>query len=117
MAHQAPGVWVIAALVRPGHRLAGMILLVWPISGTLSLTYPWIALFLIEGFASIVFAIESTATSSRAAGLDTGEWRDRHDPGGHRVHRAFLVGVPDARLGTDRHGIARPIGLTPRLMG
>lgn len=38
--------------------VAGAILLVWPISGTYALTLVLIAFFLVEGFASIMFAIE-----------------------------------------------------------
>ena len=57
MARQAPGFWwsLLSAVL---GIVAGVILLVWPISGTLSLTYLLIAFFLIEGFASIMFAIE-----------------------------------------------------------
>jgi uncharacterized membrane protein HdeD (DUF308 family) len=37
---------------------AGIVLLVWPISGAFSLTLLLIGFFLIEGFASIMFAID-----------------------------------------------------------
>jgi uncharacterized membrane protein HdeD (DUF308 family) len=57
MARQAPGFWwsLLSAVL---GIVAGVILLVWPISGTLSLTYLLIAFFLVEGFASIMFAVE-----------------------------------------------------------
>jgi uncharacterized membrane protein HdeD (DUF308 family) len=57
MARQAPGFWwsLLSAVL---GIVAGVILLVWPISGTLSLTYLLIAFFLVEGFASIMYAIE-----------------------------------------------------------
>jgi uncharacterized membrane protein HdeD (DUF308 family) len=57
MARQAPGFWwsLLSAVL---GIVAGVILLVWPISGTLSLTYLLIAFFLVEGFASIMYAVE-----------------------------------------------------------
>ena len=57
MARQAPGFWwsLVSAVL---GIVAGVILLIWPISGTLSLTYLLIAFFLVEGFASIMYAIE-----------------------------------------------------------
>jgi len=57
MARQAPGFWwsLLSAVL---GIMAGIILLVWPISGTLSLTFLLVAFFLIEGIASIMFAIE-----------------------------------------------------------
>src|SRR5438105_1518856 len=57
MARQAPGFWwsLLSAIL---GIVAGVVLLVWPISGTMSLTFLLIAFFLIEGFASIMFAIE-----------------------------------------------------------
>jgi uncharacterized membrane protein HdeD (DUF308 family) len=57
MARQAPGFWwsLLSAML---GIVAGVILLVWPISGTLSLTYLLIAFFLVEGFASIMYAVE-----------------------------------------------------------
>lgn len=57
MARGAPGFWwsLLSAVL---GIVAGVILLVWPVSGTLSLTYLLIAFFLVEGFASIMFAIE-----------------------------------------------------------
>jgi uncharacterized membrane protein HdeD (DUF308 family) len=57
MARQAPGFWWSLLSAALGI-VAGVILLLWPVSGTLSLTYLLIAFFLIEGFASIMFAIE-----------------------------------------------------------
>lgn len=57
MARQAPGFWwsLVSAVL---GIVAGVILLIWPISGTYSLTLLLIAFFLIEGIASIMYAIE-----------------------------------------------------------
>jgi uncharacterized membrane protein HdeD (DUF308 family) len=53
----APGFWwsLISAVVAIA---AGLVLLRWPISGTLSLTFVLIAFFTIEGIVSIMYAIE-----------------------------------------------------------
>jgi uncharacterized membrane protein HdeD (DUF308 family) len=54
---QAPGFWwsLISAIL---GIAVGVVLLLWPLSGVLSLTLVLIAFFLIEGFASIMFALE-----------------------------------------------------------
>ena len=54
---QAPGFWwsLISAIL---GIAAGIVLLLWPLSGVLSLTLILIVFFLIEGVASIVFALE-----------------------------------------------------------
>ena len=56
-ARQAPGFWwsLISALI---GIAAGLVLLLWPLSGTLSLTLVLIAFFVIEGVASIMYSIE-----------------------------------------------------------
>jgi len=56
-ARQAPGFWwaLISGLIAIA---AGIVLLAWPISGTLSLTLVLIAFFIVEGIASILYAIE-----------------------------------------------------------
>jgi uncharacterized membrane protein HdeD (DUF308 family) len=56
-ARHAPGFWwsLISALI---GIAAGVVLLRWPISGTLSLTLVLIAFFIVEGIASIMYAIE-----------------------------------------------------------
>ena len=56
-ARQAPGFWwsLISALI---GIAAGLVLLFWPLTGTLSLTLVLIAFFVIEGIASIMYAIE-----------------------------------------------------------
>jgi uncharacterized membrane protein HdeD (DUF308 family) len=56
-ARQAPGFWwsLISALI---GIAAGVVLLLWPLSGTLSLTLVLIAFFVVEGIASIFYAIE-----------------------------------------------------------
>lgn len=54
---QAPGFWwsLISAIIAIG---AGVVLLLWPISGSVSLTLVLIAFFVVEGIASIMYAIE-----------------------------------------------------------
>jgi uncharacterized membrane protein HdeD (DUF308 family) len=54
---QMPGFWwsLLSAVVAIA---AGVVLLGWPISGTLSLTFVLIAFFIIEGVASIMYAID-----------------------------------------------------------
>jgi uncharacterized membrane protein HdeD (DUF308 family) len=56
-ARQAPGFWwsLISAIVAIA---AGVVLLLWPVSGSISLTLVLIAFFVIEGIASIMYAIE-----------------------------------------------------------
>jgi uncharacterized membrane protein HdeD (DUF308 family) len=56
-ARGAPGFWwsLLSAIIAIA---AGVVLLLWPLSGTLSLTLVLIAFFIIEGIASIMFAIE-----------------------------------------------------------
>jgi uncharacterized membrane protein HdeD (DUF308 family) len=57
MARNAPGFWwaLISALIAIA---AGIVLLLWPISGSVSLTLVLIAFFVIEGIASILYAVE-----------------------------------------------------------
>jgi uncharacterized membrane protein HdeD (DUF308 family) len=60
-----PGFWwsLISAII---SIAAGIVLLVWPLSGVLSLTFVLIAFFIIEGIATIMFAIDHrTQLSSR----------------------------------------------------
>jgi len=54
---QAPGFWwsLVSAIL---GIAAGVVLLVWPLSGVLSLTLVLIAFFVVEGVASIMFALE-----------------------------------------------------------
>jgi uncharacterized membrane protein HdeD (DUF308 family) len=54
---QMPGFWwsLLSAVIAIA---AGVVLLGWPISGTLSLTFVLIAFFAIEGIASIMYAID-----------------------------------------------------------
>jgi uncharacterized membrane protein HdeD (DUF308 family) len=53
----APGFWwaLLSALI---GIVAGIILIAWPISGAVSLTLVLIAFFVIEGIASIMYAVE-----------------------------------------------------------
>jgi uncharacterized membrane protein HdeD (DUF308 family) len=54
---QAPGFWwsLVSAIL---GIAAGIVLLLWPLSGVLSLTVILIVFFVIEGVASIMFALE-----------------------------------------------------------
>jgi uncharacterized membrane protein HdeD (DUF308 family) len=56
-ARHVPGFWwaLISALI---GIAAGLVLLLWPLSGTISLTLVLIAFFVIEGVASIMYSIE-----------------------------------------------------------
>jgi uncharacterized membrane protein HdeD (DUF308 family) len=54
---QAPGFWWSLISATLGIA-AGIVLLMWPLSGVLSLTLVLIVFFLIEGVASIFFALE-----------------------------------------------------------
>jgi uncharacterized membrane protein HdeD (DUF308 family) len=53
----APGFWwsLVSAVVA---IVAGFVLLMWPISGTFSLTFVLIAFFVIEGIVTIMYAID-----------------------------------------------------------
>ena len=57
MMRQAPGFWwsLVSAIL---GIAAGLVLLLWPLSGVLTLTLVLIAFFAIEGVASIMFALE-----------------------------------------------------------
>jgi uncharacterized membrane protein HdeD (DUF308 family) len=56
-ARGAPGFWwsLISAIIAIA---AGVVLLLWPISGSISLTLVLIAFFVVEGIVSIMYAIE-----------------------------------------------------------
>jgi uncharacterized membrane protein HdeD (DUF308 family) len=56
-ARSAPGFWwsLISAIIAIA---AGVVLLLWPVSGSLSLTLLLIAFFVVEGIVSIMYAIE-----------------------------------------------------------
>jgi uncharacterized membrane protein HdeD (DUF308 family) len=53
----APGFWwsLLSAVI---GIAAGVVLLMWPVSGAVSLTFVLIAFFVIEGIASIMYAVE-----------------------------------------------------------
>ena len=57
MARHAPGFWwsLLSAII---GIIAGLVLLAWPLSGTVSLTLVLILFFMIEGIATIMYAIE-----------------------------------------------------------
>lgn len=60
---QAPGFWwsLLSALVGIG---AGIVLLAWPISGSISLTLVLIAFFVVEGIVTIMYAIDHRGQAS-----------------------------------------------------
>jgi uncharacterized membrane protein HdeD (DUF308 family) len=64
MARHAPGFWwaIVSAAVA---ILAGILLLGWPVSGAVSLTLLLVAFFIVEGVASIMYALEHR---------DSGRW-------------------------------------------
>jgi uncharacterized membrane protein HdeD (DUF308 family) len=59
----APGFWwaLVSAIIA---LAAGIVLLLWPISGTVSLTLVLIAFFFVEGVATIMYAIQHRAQLS-----------------------------------------------------
>ena len=63
----APGFWwsLVSAVIAIG---AGVVLLAWPISGTLSLTLVLIVFFIVEGVASIMYGIEHRREASSRSG-------------------------------------------------
>ena len=63
----APGFWwsLVSAIIA---IVAGVILLAWPISGTVSLTLVLIVFFIIEGVASIMYGIEHRREASSRSG-------------------------------------------------
>jgi uncharacterized membrane protein HdeD (DUF308 family) len=62
-ARQAPGFWwsLVSAVL---GIAAGLVLLVWPISGVISLTMVLIAFFIVEGIASILYALDHRKRTS-----------------------------------------------------
>jgi uncharacterized membrane protein HdeD (DUF308 family) len=58
-----PGFWwaLLSAIIAIA---AGVVLLLWPISGTLSLTLVLIAFFIVEGIATLMYAIDHRAQLS-----------------------------------------------------
>jgi uncharacterized membrane protein HdeD (DUF308 family) len=56
-ARQAPGFWwsLLSAIL---GIAAGIVLLIWPLTGAVSLTFVLIAFFIIEGVLSIMYALE-----------------------------------------------------------
>jgi uncharacterized membrane protein HdeD (DUF308 family) len=63
----APGFWwaLVSALIA---LAAGIILILWPISGTVSLTLVLIAFFFVEGVATIMYAIQHRSQLSHRWG-------------------------------------------------
>ena len=95
-ARHAPGFWwsLISAIIAIA---AGLVLLLWPVSGAISLTLVLIAFFIIEGIVSIMYAIEHRSQL-------TGRWVWMllsgiidHDP--RRHHLAGLPGTAVWALG------------------
>ncbi len=63
MMRHAPGFWwsLLSAVLA---LAAGLVLLAWPVSGAISLTLVLIVFFIIEGIASIMFALDHRAQLS-----------------------------------------------------
>jgi uncharacterized membrane protein HdeD (DUF308 family) len=63
----APGFWwsLVSAII---GIVAGVILLAWPLSGTVSLTLVLIVFFILEGVASIMYGFEHRREASSRAG-------------------------------------------------
>ena len=103
----APGFWwsLVSAVIAIG---AGVVLLGWPISGTLSLTLVLIVFFVVEGVASIMYAIEHRREAVETVGLDDCERGHRPDPGRHHLLRASGHRILGPRApGRDQHGVRR----------
>ncbi len=68
MARQAPGFWwaLVSAVLAIA---AGIVLLIWPVGGALSLTLLLVVFFVIEGVASIMYALEHKKELSGRWGL------------------------------------------------
>src|SRR5262249_9539152 len=66
-ARGAPGFWwaLISAIIAIA---AGVVLLLWPISGTISLTLLLLPFFIIEGLASIIVTVEDRHAATRPRG-------------------------------------------------
>ena len=60
---QAPGFWwsLLSAML---GIAAGLVLLAWPVSGAISLTFVVIVFFIVEGIATIMFALDHRAQLS-----------------------------------------------------
>jgi uncharacterized membrane protein HdeD (DUF308 family) len=62
-ARHAPGFWwsLLSAIIAIA---AGVVLLIWPVSGSISLTLVLIAFFVVEGIASIMYAMDHRGGAS-----------------------------------------------------
>ena len=106
-ARHVPGFWwsLISAII---GIAAGVVLLLWPITGTLSLTLVLIAFFVIEGIVSIMYAIEHRNQLTGPLGLDAGERHHRPHPRRHHLCRAAGNGGLGARpLGRHQYAVRR----------
>ena len=107
MARRAPGFWwaLISAIIAIA---AGIVLLLWPISGAVSLTLVLIAFFVVEGIASILYAIEHRNQL-------TGRWGwmlisgiiDLILAGNHFCRTAGNGGLGARSPGRDQYGVRR----------
>ena len=106
-ARGAPGFWwsLISAIIAIA---AGVVLLMWPVSGTLSLTLVLIAFFVVEGIVSIMYAIEHRRSAYRPVGLDAGQRHHRPHPRRHHFRRPARNGRLGARpSGRHQYGVRR----------
>ena len=115
----APGFWwsLLSAVL---GIVAGIVLIGSPVSGAISLTLVLIVFFIIEGVASIMFALEHRAGAFRALGMDVGERHRRSRSRRYHLRRPAVerrMGARPSRrhqfsvrrLGARRHGAARPL--------
>ena len=117
MMRQAPGFWwsLLSGILGVG---AGIVLLLWPISGALSLTLLLSAFFIVEGVASIMYAVDHRNQLTGRWGWMLVSGIVDLDPGRHhhrRTSRNGRMGVGPAggdqhavrRHRADRHGVRR----------
>ena len=107
MARHMPGFWwsLLSAALGVG---AGLILLARPVTGAVSLTLVLIVFFVMEGVASIMYALEHRQQLTGRWALDAGQRHRRPRPRRHHFHRpARDRGVGAGRAGRDQHDLRR----------
>ena len=109
MARAAPGFWwaLLSAVL---GIAAGIVLLVWPIGGIVTLTLLLIVFFTIEGVVTIMYALDHKKDLLRAMGLDAGERDRRSRAGGDHFRRAAgHCRLGDRPPGRDQHAVRRHV--------
>ncbi len=110
-ARQAPGFWwsLVSAIIAIA---VGVVLLIQPIAGALSLTLVLIVFFVVEGISGIIYAMEHRRGSG-TLGVDALQRPHRFDPGRNHfrwVSRHRRVGARIARRHQHGHGRSGPYG-------